>query len=338
VEESRAGWLVRWGSEAAARGLARWLRAGFEARVLVRPIGVDPDGSEQEFPAGTVVLAPRRDRQLVAFEEVEPLLTAIITEEGIGLVPVASSLTPSGPDLGGPSARLIGLPEVAILTGDGLSSNRAGELWHLLDHGTGMPVSLLDQDRISGADLDRYGVIFVAGGTVSESELQPLFEWVKSGGTLIALGSSMAWAVREGLLQLEERPFDVDSLTADADWADLGVARGTHAIAGTILRSRLDGSHPLAFGIGEGLPLFVTSGQFFDASPKESIATYEERPRLSGWLSGARESQATGATAIAVSRQGSGRVIGIHAYPAFRGYWKGGARLIWNAVFFGPGL
>ena len=107
-------------------------------------------------------------------------------------------------------------------------------------------------------------------------------------------------------------------------------------MAGTILSARLDATHPLAFGIGERLPLFVTSDAVFEPATKGTIATYDDPPRLSGWLSDARATQLSGAAAVSSAQRGRGRVIAIHAAPAFRGYWKGGSRLVWNSVFFGP--
>ncbi|MCL7962643.1 MAG: M14 family metallopeptidase [marine benthic group bacterium] len=335
---SSIGWLVPWGSEVAARSLVRWLDAGLEARVLTRPFSIESGAEEREFPAGTLVLAPRRERELVPHGDLQPVLEEIGAEAGTLLIPLGTTSTPAGPDLGGPAARLILPREVAILTGGRLSSNRAGEIWHLLDLETSMPVSLLDADRLPRLDLARYDVIIVAGGSAGSAAGEVLKEWVDDGGTLVALGTSAAWSVEAGLLEREERVFDVDSLVTGAGWSDLGVARGTHSIAGTILESRLDQSHPLAFGIGDRLPLFVTSGRFFSPPDRGAVATYSESPRLSGWLSDARISQVSGASAVSVERIGGGRVIAVHAYPAYRGYWKGGARLVWNAVFFGPTL
>ena len=165
-------------------------------------------------------------------------------------------------------------------------------------------------------------------------------EWVQSGGTLLVIGSAISWATGAGLLELEERPFDTDSLLTGTNWGTLGVARSAQSISGTILDARLDSTHPLSFGIGDRLPLFVASSEFFEPSPVpgRSVGVYSENPRLSGWLSEAREAQVSGAAAISVARKGRGRVIAIHAYPAFRGYWRGGARLVWNSVLFGPTL
>jgi hypothetical protein len=335
---SKVGWLLPWGSEAGVRSLVHWLDAGLAARVITRPFSIETGEGEVEYPPGTLILAPRRNRQLVSHAELQPILEGIRAENGSSPVPLGSASTSAGPDLGGPSSRPILERKVALLTGGRLSSTRAGEVWHLLDVETGLPVSLLDVADLSDMDLERYDVIIVAGGSAGDTGGDPLREWIENGGTLIVLGTSTGWAVGTGLLEREERPFDVDSLVAGTRWADLGAARGAHSIAGTILDVRLDASHPLAFGIGERLPLFVSSGQFFSPPDRGGVATFAEQPRLSGWLSDARVGQVSGASAISVARIGRGRVIAIHAYPAFRGYWKGGSRLIWNAVFFGPTL
>jgi len=348
---SDAGWLLSWGSESAARALVRWIDAGFEARLMVRSFTATAGGEEREFSAGTVLLAPRRDRQLVPHSDLDSVLTILALEDGAELVPISSTLTVLGPDLGGPSARVVQKPEIAILVGQGLSGYRAGELWHLLNHDTRLPVTLLDLDRVARADLDRYDVMIVGGGLIIdtaneliseriESASSAISEWVDSGGTLLVIGSAIPWATDAGLLELEERPFDIDSLLAGADWETLSDARSAHSISGMILEARLDATHPLSFGIGDRLPLFVSGGAFFDPAPApgRSVGVYSEHPRLSGWLSEAREAQASGAAAVSVERQGRGRVIAIHAYPAFRGYWLGGARLVWNSVLFGPSL
>jgi len=337
---SNVGWLLSWGSVSAARSLVRWLDKGYEARLITRPFTADVGGGEREFAAGTVLLAPRRDRQLVSHADLAPLLADLALEEGAELATLSSALTVAGPDLGGPSARLITLPEIAILTGRGLSGNRAGDLWHLLSLETGLPVTLLDVDRVPRAELDRYDVMIVGGGSVMESANDLITDWVQSGGTLLVIGSSNSWATEAGLLGLEDRPFDTDSLLSGTDWSTLGAARSAQSISGSILEARLDPTHPLSFGIGDRLPLFVSGGTFFDPSPTpgSTVAVYSDSPRLSGWLSDARQPQVSGAAAVSVEQKGRGRVIGIHAYPAFRGYWRGGFRLVWNSVLFGPTL
>ncbi len=259
---TNVGWLLPWGSATAARLLVRWIESGHEARLITRAFTANVGGEERDFPAGTILLAPRHDGQLVPPSEQRTLLANLGLDGEARLFPVSSALTVAGPDLGGPSARLIERPEVAILVGPGLSSSRAGEVWQLLSLDTGLPVTLLDVDRVKRSDLDRYRLLIVAGGSIMEQATEPVSAWVQAGGTLIVIGSSVSWAVDSELLELEELPFDTDSLLAGTDWADLSAARSAQSITGTILEARLDPTHPLSFGIGDRLPLFVSGGQF----------------------------------------------------------------------------
>lgn len=334
------GWFLPWGSTSAARALVRWIEAGYEARLITRKFTADTGDAQRDFPAGTVLLAPRRGGSLVPRAEQGALLADLGIEREAGLISASSAHTSAGPDLGGPGTRLIERPEAAILVGSGVSSSRAGEVWHLLSATTGLPVTLLDVDRVQRADLDRYGVILLAGGSLGERATEPVSDWVLSGGTLIVTGSAVSWAVDSELMELEPRTLNADSVLAGTEWADLSTARSALAIPGTIFGTRLDPTHPLSFGIGDSVPLFVSGDRFYDPAtePGRSVGVYSESPRLSGWLSAVREPEVAGAAAVSVESRGRGRVIGIHAYPAFRGYWLGGARLVWNAVLFGPAL
>lgn len=331
------GWLLPWGEAPSARAVSRWLRAGLEARVVGRPFVARGERGPERWPAGTVLLAPpsRTERDAATLAAV---LDSVVRRDGAAPVAVTSTSTPEGPDLGGPSAHELAAPRVALLTGEGISSGRAGEIWHLLSEETGVPVSLLDAGQIEEGDLRRYDVLLVPGGVPGREATEAIAERVRDGARLVALGSAVRWAVREGWLELEERPFDVDSLSGSRPWSDLGLARAAHDVPGTILELRLDPTHPLAWGIGEALPVMVSNGPFYDPAkaPGATVGRFADAPRLSGWLSEARVRQAAGAAAVTVGRLVRGRVVGIHADPAFRGSWPGSARLVWNAVLFAP--
>jgi hypothetical protein len=182
-------------------------------------------------------------------------------------------------------------------------------------------VSLLDLERLDSSDLGRYDVLIFAGGRTSDSTLTSLDSWLRSGGRLVALGSAADDVGAAGLLELTERPFDLDSLTAGASWSERGAARGAHSVGGAILKVELDATHPLAFGIGETVPTFRTNGTFYDAG--------------SSTVAVGRLESAAGSIALAVTRKGKGAVIVVLDEPVFRGFWQGSSRLLANAVFLG---
>lgn len=334
TERGGVGWLLPWGERSAARALARWLEAGLEARVVADSFRARTERGDLAFPAGTIFLSgPSRPGPAVAID-VSAVLDSVVAVDGAAPVAALSAATPSGPDLGGPSALVLARPRVALLVGAGIPVGRSGEVWHLLSLETGIPVSRIEAERIDDADLERYDVLIVPGGSPGASATAALAERVRAGARLLVLGSAVSWAVREGWLELEERPFDLDSLATSRSWSDLSRFRAAQSVPGTILELRLDPTHPMAWGIGPRLPVMVSNGPFFGPSPSPgvTIGRFSDPPVLSGWLSRARAEQAAGAAAVTVARLGRGRVVGIHADPAFRAAWPGTARLVWNAV------
>jgi hypothetical protein len=286
------------------------------------------------FPAGTVVVPIRQ--QGLGPDSVFYLVGKAAGHSGTQLHMTISGLTPEGPDLGGRSSRLLSPPRVALLTGRGTSSTRTGEVWSFLSESLGLAVSLLDLELLDSSDLGRYDVLIFAGGSTSDSTLASLDSWLRSGGRLVALGSAADDVGAAGLLELAERPFDLDSLTAGVSWSERGAARGAHSVGGAILKVELDATHPLAFGIGETVPTFRTNGTFYDAgSSTVAVGQYAEDPLLSGYMSVARLESAAGSVALAVTRKGKGAVIVVLDEPVFRGFWQGSSRLLANAVFLG---
>jgi hypothetical protein len=119
-----------------------------------------------------------------------------------------------GHDLGGQHFALLARPKVAMLSNSPVSTDQLGHLWHALDFDLGLPVSLLDAQDLGGYDLRRYNVLVLppAGGLggVLEGVADDLKAWVRSGGTLIAIGGSAAALCDEKLgLSAVRRRVDV---------------------------------------------------------------------------------------------------------------------------------
>lgn len=253
-----------------------------------------------------------------------------------------SFLTTDGPDLGGPSAIPLAPPDVALLVGGEIPSSRGGEVWHALSEDAGIAVSRIDVERLGGIDLGRYSVVIVPGGRPGETAATALMTRVREGGRLVLLGSAVEWGVDAGLLPLAARTEPESAVRENATWAERRAARGSRSLPGTILDLRLDPTHPLAFGIGDRLPLHATGAAFFERGQEEAartvdlIGSFASEPLLAGYLPGHLRPAVSGAVGVVVATQGRGRIVGIVGDPAFRGAWTGSVRLLWNAVLLAP--
>ena len=330
-------YVLPWGRYFGPRAVQRLHNNDIRPRVMTEPFEARAGGSTQSFGRGSIVVQVRQ--RGVAPDTVHRVVQRIAARDYLTVYATARGLTPSGPDLGGASSQILDPPKVALLTGEGTSAYNVGEVWHLLSERMNTPISLLNLSAVPEADLGRYNTIVLAGGSYDTLPEEKITMWVEDGGTLIGLEDAVEWPLDAGLVELEERSLDVDSLVADQPYGDLPEAYGAQGIGGTILEAEVDPTHPVAFGYDDSVPVFRVGTGFYDPSdtPGASVATYAaESPRLSGYISDEQSGQAQGAASIEAHAVGDGQVILFMDNPNFRGFWYGTNGLFLNAVHFGP--
>ena len=267
----------------------------------------------------------------------EAIVSEAAAENHVDIVALTSGLTNAGPDIGTGRSEILSRPRVALLTGAGTGAYNAGEAWHLLSERFRIPVSLLDVDAVEQTSLSRYNTVVMAGGSYSDLPVEKIRAWVNEGGHLIALDDAAEWVVEHGLMELESKSADLDSLIGSVPFGSLSQARGAHRIGGTILQIDLDETHPIGYGYPTSIPVFRRGTSFYDVPTKPglTVAAYSDDPLLSGYISPPMLDQARGSVAIAADRYGQGRVSLLMDNPNFRAFWYGTNGLFLNAIFFG---
>ena len=187
---------------------ARLVSRGLKIRV-----GKEPFVHEGvRYPAGTFLV--RRH------EQTSDALAELNEEFESGDVkPVAAQsarITEGGPDLGGDDFNLLERADIAILGGSGVSVTNFGAIWHLFDETIGIPVTLLNVANLDELDLSKYSVIVfpevqdVTDAPLSEAGEQALDGWIRTGGTLIAMGKSSLLLARSELSSMHARSAVLD--------------------------------------------------------------------------------------------------------------------------------
>ncbi len=332
-------YLMPWGRYYSARALYQLHKAGVTPRLMRQPFTANVNGVPIEFDRGAVVIPlQRRDGNGPSADVLLSLLEERANKDHVTFYAVDSGWTPEGPELGGPSSSWLQMPSIALLSGDGTSMNNMGEAWHLLTERMHVPVSLLEVSWVGRADLSRYNTIVMAGGSYGGMDVDALKSWVRQGGRLIATsGSSVSWAIRNELLSLDAKPFDMDSLLKDVAYADVSFVSGAQRIGGSIFEAELDQTHPIAFGFDATIPMFRNSSTFYEPSsqPGSNVAVYTDEPLMSGYLSEEKAEQSGNSASVVAARYGGGRVVAMQDNPNFRAFWYGTNGLFLNAIFFG---
>ncbi|NNE47309.1 MAG: peptidase M14 [Rhodothermales bacterium] len=330
-------YCLDWNDFYSARALVQLLEAGADARVATQGFRATTARGDRSFEAGTIIVT----RGTLPSETLRSVLGRITGAGQFQFHSVTSALTVDGPDLGSPGNKLLTKRRIALITGAGTSSYRAGEVWHLLSERFEVPVSLLDAGSVTGPEnLTRYTTLVVAGGRYPDLPADVVNKWVSNGGHLIATSDASLWAIANGFIDADTLAADLDSLLIGVPYAERSRTRGAHYIGGAILNTVVDQTHPLAFGLGKTLPVF-RQGHRFMSKPRPGsvvVAQYAEEPVLSGYVPDEIAELTPQAASVVTRSHGKGQVILFAENPNFRGFWFGAGRMFINAVFLAEAL
>jgi hypothetical protein len=205
LEPGAHGYLIDGAADDVLAAVARLLADDCILRAARKPFTLDG----QTYPRGSVLL---RNHENPA--NLGQRLDAARAGLDVVVRPAHSALTSEGPDLGGNDFVLLEPPRVALASQWPVATTSFGALWHLLDARVGLRCSPLNIQGLGSTDLRRYNVIILpdAGeealaAVLGEGVRTALRAWVESGGTLIAVGGSAAFAAgaKNGLSQVRSR-------------------------------------------------------------------------------------------------------------------------------------
>ncbi|MHB1191653.1 MAG: M14 family metallopeptidase [Longimicrobiales bacterium] len=166
-------------------------------------------------------------------------------------------------------------------------------------------------------------------GSVTVKETVPqLLRFLEEGGTIIAVGSSVAMATHAGLPMTDHL----------VDGEGRPVGEGDYYVPGSVLRVRVDTNRPIAWGLGEELDVFFSNSPVFRLQPAavgmgvKPVAWFDSpAPLRSGWAWGQHRLQ--GGVAMAEAKVGNGNLFLFGPGIAQRGQPHGTFKLLFNGIF-----
>ncbi len=336
--KSTVGYVFEWNDYLAPHLLNEVMSEGLMAKVLTNAskIETNTEGS-RNLSVGSIFIPAQN--QSKSIDAIFDILQKAVKKTGVKVFALKTGLATEGVDMGSPSSLAIKKPNVALLVGEGVTNNDAGEFWHLLDTRYDMQVTLLDVTS-SRWKLDGYSCVIMPDGNYTAAIAGRIKEYLTDGGTVAAFGKASRFLKIYDLCNVEfkvskavpqpkdkRRPYNAN----DED-------EGTQQIRGAIFETDCDLTHPLLYGYhNTKLPVFREEKDFFEVPANVYAAPliFTQNPLMSGYLSNKNKELSRGAASIVVSAIGAGRVIAMIDNPNFRAFWYGTNKLTANMVFFG---
>ena len=293
------------------------LKAGVKVDIATKPF--KSSGVKLGYGAGVVEVAG----QSLDAEALYNLLTKAAHDNGADIIAADDKFNKEKLQL-----KATRMPKVAMLVGNGVDINNAGEVWMLLEKHYGIAPSRINSDTFDGKGLDKYNVIIISRGVLPRKHkaLPRLQKWVENGGTLITIQASYKIANSASLASIKKIDLNDDKTKKNK-------------VYGVILNSTIDPTTPLGYGYTKcDVPLFKHTTTIYDEKNSDLgdvVMRYTANPHLSGWMPQEQLNKFASTPAAFVLKRGSGRVIHLADSPTFRGYWYGTYKIFMNAIYFG---
>ncbi len=342
--KSDYGYAFEWDDYLAPLLLNAVLTDGLQAKLSNAPFKIGTNS----FNLGTVFIPIQNQGK--TSEAIHNLLEKTVRKTGVKIFALQTGLATEGIDLGSPSLATIKKPNVALLVGEGVANNDAGEVWHLLDTRYEMQAVQIDVTNMSRAKLENYSCMVMVDGNYSAAIVPKLREYVVNGGTITAFGKAVKFLKNNDLCNIEFKISDKDALlksfkkytnnekTTRRPYDKFDDDEGAQVIGGAIFETELDGTHPLMYGYRQAtLPVFRGDTMFMElpTNPYSAPLRYTANPLMSGYLSAKNKELSKASASIIVSSIGSGRVIASIDNPNFRAFWYGTNKIMANMILFG---
>jgi len=330
-------YILKWNSLDDARFLAEITKMGVKSRFST----VDFEIGGNTFKKGSLVITRNNNGELDdTFDEI---IQNAARKHHRSLYGSPGGYVDSGSDFGSGNVEYIEEPKVALLIGEGTSSLNAGEIWHFFDQQLNYPATLLNTNNLMSTDLNSFNVLILPSGYYSgiltDQAIENISSWTSSGGKLITFGNTNRILSGRDGFQLQQKVNQEGEPTNEEmlrPYEDRTRNRASSRVPGSIFKTSVDNSHPLAYGYEEfyySLKTDEDTYEYLDTGWNVGTVQSSEA-NISGFAGFRAKQELENTLSFGVQPHGSGQVIYFIDNPLYRGFWENGKLLIANAVFF----
>ena len=320
------------------------------------------------YDRGSLVITRRGNEHLGG--QFDKIVRRAAKKYNTDLTTVGTGLVTEGKDFGSGKMRVVKAPRIAVLSGDQVSSRNFGEIWHFFEQQIEYPISVLNASKVSSFPYKEIDVIIMPEGNyrsfvteiIASEQIKKqtsatkliknqipgkLLDWVKDGGRLIVIGSAMDKFVDQkgyGLVKYESKEAKKiiekkaqekklsDRLTK---YKDRDRKKLIDNVYGSIIKIKLDDSHPLAFGYDKDYFSLKQRSKMYPYLPKGwNVGTLENSDaHVAGFMGHRIKKEMKNKIIFGVQDVKKGRIVYLADNPLFRAFWYNGKLLFGNAVF-----
>jgi hypothetical protein len=336
IDKQAYAYISKWDNVKDAAFLGQLLQKGIKVRFSEVAFSIEG----KFYKPGTLIIIRGENKNLENFDASVASIADNMQREITG---VKSGFVDTGSDFGSSNVKLINRQRIAMLSGDGVSSLSFGATWHFFETQLKYPVTILDTDYFGRVNMDEFDVLVLPEGyygrVLNEGSLKSIKEWVSNGGKVIAIGSALrSFADKEGFNLKSKKKEEDKKEEAKPNLTPYDQQERQYTkqlITGSVYKTKVDNTHPLAFGYDSYYHSLKLSSAAYSLLEKGYNVAYldENAKPVSGFAGSEAQKMQASSLIIGEERMGQGSVIYLVDNPLFRGFWENGKLFFTNALF-----
>ncbi len=337
VPDSREpyGLVIPWSGMPSARLVGDLLQKGIRLRYHERPF----ETGGRTFERGSILVLKTSNQYV---PDLWSTVLQLAEKAGVRTYPVTTGFVDKGHDFGSSKIHPMKAPKVALLTGEGVSPNAAGEIWHFFDQQLDYPITLINARDAGYLNWNDFQVVIMPQGNYSflneKAAADALRGWIGGGGHLIALEGAVAqlakldWGLKS---KKEDTSASGDLYEPLKRYEEHDRSWIAASLPGSIFKVELDNTHPLAFGFPEYYYTLKTSDQVYEFIREGgwNVGVLKKSNQVAGFVGSKVASRLQDGLLFGVQDMGRGHITYLADDVLFRSFWENGKQMLVNAVF-----
>ena len=336
ADPNAAGYIAKWNSLLDAQFLAELLKNNIKVRFSEVPF----ESNGEKFAPGSLIITRSDNR---AFKNFDSRVIEIANDNKRQLLTTTTGFAGSGPDFGSSDIKIVNRQRIGLLKGNKVSSLNFGEVWYFMEQELNYPVTPLNTDYFSRINLNDFDVIIMPNGHYSdfmdEENFKAISSWIKDGGKLIAIGNAISpFKEKEGYGIKKNKKIKKDTTATEPNLVSYAKREREsikNMITGSIVKTKVDNTHPLAFGYDEEyFTLKLSNDSYALLEDGFNVSYIMDAKVVSGFAGSEAIKNLNNSLVFGEVSIGNGSIIYMVDNPLFRAFWENGKLFFANAIFF----
>lgn len=331
------GYIIPWSGIVSAKLLSQLLQKGIKVRYSEVPFVI----GNQSFNRGSLIILKSGNQY---YSGLWDAVRQLADSNHIPLTPVNTGFADKGVDFGSRSIIPVRQRRIAIISGEGVNANAAGEAWFLLDQELQYPVTVINTTDMMRINWSDYDVLILPDGNYrflsDKTTTDVLRDWVNKGGNVVAMENAVAqlskldWTIKQKKSDDDtntNNPYEALKKYGERERDMLSAYT-----PGSIFKVTLDNTHPLAFGYpayyytlkqDDHIYNFIEEGGW-------NVGVIKKEKQVAGFVGSKLSNRLQDGLLFGVQDIGRGTITYLADDVLFRSFWQNGKLLFCNAVFF----